>query len=82
MSPRHLTRNNHWFTIAQKKHRCCPIGVLRFKISFMEQGRGEELGKVYLQTLAQLVDDPQLHGWVRAVEQIANGGLGNSAFHI
>jgi len=58
------------------------IGVLRFKISFMEQGRCEELGKIYLQTLAQLVDDSQLHGGVCAVEQIANSGLGNAAFHI
>ena len=32
--------------------------------------------------LAHLVDNPQLYGIVRTVDDISYGGLGNAAFHI
>mgnify|MGYP001853144233 CR=1 FL=1 len=56
--------------------------VLRFQIIFFEKRRGEKSVYSNSKPLAHLMDDPQLYGIVRTVDDIAYGGLRNAAFHV
>ena len=56
--------------------------VLGIKVFFLKQGRIEKGIQTNAQPLAHLMDDPQLYGIVRAVNDVTDGGLGNAAFHI
>ena len=56
--------------------------VLWFQIIFFEKWRSKKGVYSNSQPLAHLMDDPQLYGIVRTVDDIAYGGLGNAAFHI
>ena len=56
--------------------------LLRFQIIFIKQRRGEKAAQVDLHPLTEFVDDTQLHGWVRAVHKVSDGGLRYAAFHI
>ena len=49
---------------------------------FLEKWRSKKGVYPNSQPLAHLVDNPQLYGIVRTVDDIAYGGLGNAAFHI
>ena len=48
---------------------------LWFKISFFKKRGGEKLREIDVQTLAQFVDDSELHGRIGTVDQIADGRL-------
>ena len=58
------------------------VGGLRFQVIFLEKRWGKKGVNADPQALAQLMDDPQLHGVIGAVHNIADGGFGNAAFHI
>ena len=49
------------------------------QIHFIEQGRLEKLRNADLEALTDLMDDPQLYRIVRTMDDIADGGLGNTA---
>ena len=56
--------------------------LLWFQIRFIEIRGIKENGNVDLKALAQLMNQAQLHGIVGAIDDIADGRLGHSAFHI
>ena len=49
------------------------------QIHFIEQGRVEKLCNADLETLTDFVDDSQFYRIVRTMDDIADGGLGNTA---
>ena len=49
------------------------------QIDLIEQGRLEKLRNADLEALTDLMDDPQLYRIVRTMDDIADGGLGNTA---
>ena len=49
------------------------------QIYLIKQGRLEKLRNADLETLTDLVNDPQLHGIVGTMDNIADGGLGDTA---
>ena len=55
---------------------------LWLQIIFVKQWGSEKLGNRQPQALAHFVNDPQLHGRIGTVEDIADGRLGNAAFDI
>jgi len=58
------------------------INSLWLQIVFIEQWRSKEIRNRNIQALAQLMDHTQLHRRIGAVDDIANGGLGHTTFHI
>lgn len=60
-----------------------PPGNRRFlwiQIILIEKRRVEKIGDADAETLADLVDDPQFHGIVGTVDNVADGGFGDTAF--
>ena len=49
------------------------------EIDLIEQGRLEKLRHADLEALTDFVNDPQLYGIVGTMDDIADGGLGNTA---
>ena len=56
--------------------------ILRFKIVFHKERRLEKLCNRYAKALAQLVNDTELHRGVGAIQEVSDGGFGNTAFQI
>ena len=56
--------------------------LLRFQIRFFKKRRCEKLRNGEPHSLTQLVDDPQLHRVISAIDHIADRGLRDTAFHI
>lgn len=54
----------------------------RVKVFFLKEGRIKKSIQTYAQPLAHFMEDPQFYGIVRAVDDVADGGLGNAAFPI
>ena len=52
---------------------------LRIEIDLIEQGGLEKLRNADLEALTDLMDDPQLYRIVRTMDDIADGGLGDTA---
>ena len=55
---------------------------LGIEIVLSEQRRIEELWNIDFQALTHFVDDSEFHRIIGAVNHIANGRLGHSAFHV
>lgn len=57
-----------------------PLLLLWIQILLVKKRRLEEFRNGDLKALTDLVDDPQLHGIVSALNNIVDGGFGNAAF--
>ena len=58
------------------------VGGLMVPDYLLEKWRSKKGVYSNSQPLAHLMDDSQLYRIVRTVDDIANGGLGNAAFHM
>lgn len=53
-----------------------------FQVIFFEKRRRKKGIYANFQPLAHFMDNSQLHGIIRTVNDIAYGGLGDTAFHV
>ena len=72
---------------AKHKRNSKPSGEMKseglwFQIIFFKKRRCEKGVDTNLQTLAHLVNNPQLYGIVGTVDDIADGRFGHTTFHI
>ena len=58
------------------------VFLLWLQIIFFENGGMEKIAQIYLKALAQFMQDAQLNGIIRTVDDIPDRGFRYSAFYI